>query len=209
MTNWKITGIIATIVIILSIPAYLVKQKYLPQPVEPQAKRMLSPAFATHAEVGSAKAASGETLAPLHLLTSPAALFRTILCKSESLFVWSTRCRVLSICKHNSSCSVSSRSPRSPLCSGRQGAEQPRDPLRCVRPVGRPSRQEVGAGCWRCALGAAASGAADGVGRQPYRRRSRRRHQVRLPHLAHTEPGKSTNPRCWKSERTELSANQS
>ena len=36
MTNWKITGIIATIVIILSIPAYLVKQKYLPQPVEPQ-----------------------------------------------------------------------------------------------------------------------------------------------------------------------------
>jgi tetratricopeptide (TPR) repeat protein len=36
MTNWKIAGIIATIVIILSIPAHLVKQKYLPQPVEPQ-----------------------------------------------------------------------------------------------------------------------------------------------------------------------------
>ncbi|MFC1881455.1 multiheme c-type cytochrome [Thermodesulfobacteriota bacterium] len=32
MTNWKITGIIATIVIILSIPAYLVKQKYGQQP---------------------------------------------------------------------------------------------------------------------------------------------------------------------------------
>ena len=48
----------------------------MPQPVEAQAKRMLSPAFATHAEVGSAKAASGECpLAPLHLLTSPAAPF--------------------------------------------------------------------------------------------------------------------------------------
>jgi len=32
MTNWKITGIIATLVIILSIPAYLVKQKYGQQP---------------------------------------------------------------------------------------------------------------------------------------------------------------------------------
>ena len=32
MTNWKITGIIATIVIILSIPAYLMKQKYGQQP---------------------------------------------------------------------------------------------------------------------------------------------------------------------------------
>ena len=32
MTNWKITGIIATIVIILSIPAYLLQQKYRQQP---------------------------------------------------------------------------------------------------------------------------------------------------------------------------------
>ncbi len=33
MTNWKITGIIATLVIVLSIPAYLFKQKYMTEPV--------------------------------------------------------------------------------------------------------------------------------------------------------------------------------
>ena len=33
MTNWKITGIVATLVIILAAPAYLVKQKYLHQRV--------------------------------------------------------------------------------------------------------------------------------------------------------------------------------
>ena len=33
MTNWKITGIIATLVIVLSIPAYLVKQKYMTEKV--------------------------------------------------------------------------------------------------------------------------------------------------------------------------------
>jgi Tfp pilus assembly protein PilF len=32
MTNWKITGLIATLVIILSIPAYLLKEKYFPRP---------------------------------------------------------------------------------------------------------------------------------------------------------------------------------
>jgi len=32
MRNWKITGIVATIVIILSIPAYVLKQKHLPRP---------------------------------------------------------------------------------------------------------------------------------------------------------------------------------
>ena len=36
MTSWKITGIIATIVILLSIPGYLVKQKYTPEQVESQ-----------------------------------------------------------------------------------------------------------------------------------------------------------------------------
>jgi len=35
MRNWKITGIIATIVIILSLPAYVVKQKYVQEPVGP------------------------------------------------------------------------------------------------------------------------------------------------------------------------------
>jgi len=34
MRNWKITGIIATVVIILSIPAYVLKQKYSPPPAE-------------------------------------------------------------------------------------------------------------------------------------------------------------------------------
>ena len=33
MTNWKIAGIIATIVIMLSIPAYLVKHRYPDEPV--------------------------------------------------------------------------------------------------------------------------------------------------------------------------------
>ncbi|MBW1716324.1 MAG: hypothetical protein JRJ77_10980 [Deltaproteobacteria bacterium] len=33
MKNWKITGIIATIVIVLSIPLYVVKQKYISMPV--------------------------------------------------------------------------------------------------------------------------------------------------------------------------------
>ena len=33
MTNWKITGIVATLVIILAVPAYLVKQTYVRQPV--------------------------------------------------------------------------------------------------------------------------------------------------------------------------------
>ena len=38
MTNWKITGIIATLVVVLSIPAYLVKQKYKTEPmIEAQA----------------------------------------------------------------------------------------------------------------------------------------------------------------------------
>jgi len=36
MRNWKITGIIATIVIILSIPAYVLKQRHLPRPGELQ-----------------------------------------------------------------------------------------------------------------------------------------------------------------------------
>jgi tetratricopeptide (TPR) repeat protein len=36
VTNWKITGIIATLVIILSIPAYLVKQKYMQLPADRQ-----------------------------------------------------------------------------------------------------------------------------------------------------------------------------
>jgi len=91
----------------------------MPQPVEPQAKRMLSPAFATHAEVGSAKAASGETLAPLHLLTSPAAHFvRLRACDFQfpvRVVLPVASCRVLSICHGNSSCSVSSCSPRPPL----------------------------------------------------------------------------------------------
>ena len=36
MTSWKIAGIVATLVIILSIPASLVKHKYLQAPAEPQ-----------------------------------------------------------------------------------------------------------------------------------------------------------------------------
>jgi tetratricopeptide (TPR) repeat protein len=36
MTNWKITGLIATLVIILSIPAYVLKEKYFRSPPEPQ-----------------------------------------------------------------------------------------------------------------------------------------------------------------------------
>ncbi len=32
MTSWKITGIIATLIIILSIPAYVLKEKYFPRP---------------------------------------------------------------------------------------------------------------------------------------------------------------------------------
>jgi len=32
MQNWKITGIIATLVIVLSIPAYMLKRQYLRQP---------------------------------------------------------------------------------------------------------------------------------------------------------------------------------
>ena len=36
MTSWKITGIIATIVIMLCIPVYLVKQKYTAEPVVSQ-----------------------------------------------------------------------------------------------------------------------------------------------------------------------------
>jgi tetratricopeptide (TPR) repeat protein len=35
MTNWKITGLIATLVIILSIPGYMLKEKYLGRPSEP------------------------------------------------------------------------------------------------------------------------------------------------------------------------------
>ena len=35
MTNWKITGLIATLVIILCIPAYMLKEKYLGRPSEP------------------------------------------------------------------------------------------------------------------------------------------------------------------------------
>ena len=36
MTNWKITGLIATLVIILSIPAYVLKEKYFRRPSAPQ-----------------------------------------------------------------------------------------------------------------------------------------------------------------------------
>jgi tetratricopeptide (TPR) repeat protein len=35
MTNWKITGLIATFIIILSIPGYMLKEKYLGRPSEP------------------------------------------------------------------------------------------------------------------------------------------------------------------------------
>ncbi|MGD9054333.1 MAG: multiheme c-type cytochrome, partial [Desulfobacterales bacterium] len=34
MTNWKITGFIATLVIVLSIPAYMLKDKYFRRPIE-------------------------------------------------------------------------------------------------------------------------------------------------------------------------------
>ncbi len=37
MRNWKITGIIATLVIVLSIPAYVLKQKYFRQSAAPPA----------------------------------------------------------------------------------------------------------------------------------------------------------------------------
>jgi tetratricopeptide (TPR) repeat protein len=36
MTSWKITGLIATLVIVLSIPAYLLKEKYFRRPSAPQ-----------------------------------------------------------------------------------------------------------------------------------------------------------------------------
>ena len=36
MTRWKITGLIATLVIVLSIPAYILKEKYFRRPSEPQ-----------------------------------------------------------------------------------------------------------------------------------------------------------------------------
>ena len=36
MKSWKITGIVATLVIILSIPAYMLKEKYVPFPPETQ-----------------------------------------------------------------------------------------------------------------------------------------------------------------------------
>ena len=35
MTSWKITGLIATLIIILSIPAYMLKEKYFPRPPAP------------------------------------------------------------------------------------------------------------------------------------------------------------------------------
>jgi hypothetical protein len=34
--NWKITGVVATIVIVLSIPAYVLKEKCLHRPIEPK-----------------------------------------------------------------------------------------------------------------------------------------------------------------------------
>ena len=37
MRSWKITGIVATLVIVASIPAYLLKTKYFQPPVEPTA----------------------------------------------------------------------------------------------------------------------------------------------------------------------------
>ncbi len=36
MTSWKITGIIATLVIIVSIPAYVLKEKYFHRPATSQ-----------------------------------------------------------------------------------------------------------------------------------------------------------------------------